>query len=286
MKFLLLQLNRFFDAIDSRWDTIRVQRSIANMLIAAFVGGLIVIELGRQRLLPPQLRAAIPTNHFYAVDLALILLLLVEVIGLVFALARSVSDSVGKQFEVLSLILLRQTFKELTYFQEPIEWHQISDAVPYMLSDASGAILIFVLLGLYYRVQRHLPIAADTEETAGFVATKKLIALFLLIAFAFAGLDVLWCHLAGTQSYSFFEALYTVLIFSDVLIVLISLRYSTSYWIVFRYFGFAVATVLIRVALTAPRFIDALLGVGAALFALGLSLAYNMVAPVLVERKE
>ena len=45
---------------------------------------------------------------------------------------------------------------------------------------------------------------------------------------------------------------------------------------VFRYFGFAVATVLIRLALTAPRIWDAALGLAATLFAVALTWAYNL----------
>jgi hypothetical protein len=72
-----------------------------------------------------------------------------------------------------------------------------------------------------------------------------------------------------------------VLIFTDILVVLVSLRYSSEYRVVFRYSGFAAATVLIRLALTAPPYVNAALGFGAALFALGLTLAYNAFSPVL-----
>jgi hypothetical protein len=44
---------------------------------------------------------------------------------------------------------------------------------------------------------------------------------------------------------------------------------------VFRYFGFAVATVLVRLALTAPRIADAALGVVATLFAVGVTWFHN-----------
>ena len=80
---------------------------------------------------------------------------------------------------------------------------------------------------------------------------------------------------------AFFDACYTVLIFADVLLVLVSLRYSSTYHVVFRNSGFAIATVLIRLALIAPAPINALLGVSSALFALGLTVAYNAFAPVL-----
>ena len=77
------------------------------------------------------------------------------------------------------------------------------------------------------------------------------------------------------EEQSFFEIFYTLLIFADILIVLISLRYSVAYPVVFRYFGFAVATVMIRLALTAPRVVDAALGVTATLFAIGLTWVFN-----------
>jgi hypothetical protein len=70
-------------------------------------------------------------------------------------------------------------------------------------------------------------------------------------------------------------AVRTVLIFSDVLILLISLRYSTNSAVVFRNAGFAASTVIIRLALTAPAFINVLLGVASVAFALALSLAYR-----------
>jgi hypothetical protein len=83
--------------------------------------------------------------------------------------------------------------------------------------------------------------------------------------------------------FRFFDAFYTVLIFSDVLVVFIALRYSSTFYVVFRNSGFAAATVMIRLALAGPRYLDGAIGVGAALYAVGLTAAYNYVAPVLSE---
>ena len=95
--------------------------------------------------------------------------------------------------------------------------------------------------------------------------------------------DVATDWIAGAPTYDLFEAFYPVLIFADVLIVLISLRYTAAYPVVFRYFGFAVATGLVRLALTAPRVIDAALGVAATLFAIALTWVLNLAAPVVRE---
>jgi hypothetical protein len=244
-----------------------------------------IIEAKRRGWLPPDLSENLPDKHFDAILWAFTLLLLAEVISLIFALAKSVATAVGKQLEIMSLILVRQSFKELTKFSEPIEWSDtVRDQVLFILSDAFSALAIFAILVLYTRLQRHQPISSDASERSSFVASKQLVSLMLLGSLVIIGAHVVWSWRTGSMSGSLFDAFshdyfvifYTLLIFADVLIVLISMRYSIAYPIVFRYFGFAVSTVLIRLALTAPRFIDAALGITAAVFAVALTWIYNM----------
>jgi hypothetical protein len=244
-----------------------------------------IIEANRRGWLPPSLSEHLPHKHFEAILWAFTLLLLAEVVSLVFALAKSVATAVGKQLEIMSLILVRQSFKELTKFSEPIEWSEtVRNQVLYILSDAFGALVIFTILVLYTRLQRHQPISNNDAERTSFIAAKKLVALVLLASLAVIGIHVAanWHDgaISGTLfnafSDDYFEIFYTLLIFADVLLVLISMRYTIAYPIVFRYFGFAVATVLIRLALTAPRFFDAGLGITAAIFAVGLTWVFNL----------
>jgi hypothetical protein len=270
---------RLFDNLRDRWETLASQKRIATSLVVIFVGGLLLVEVRRMQWLPADFSSRLPSNHFEAILLPFTLLLLAEVISLVFALAESVATAVGKQLEIMSLILIRQSFKELTYFPEPIVWDTTSSEVTrrvlYIGSDAAGALIIFGLLVIYLRLQQHHPITSDPDERSNFVAAKKLIAILLLLSLVVIAAEVLLEWTATGEAHSLFEVFYTVLIFADVLIVLISLRYSVTYPVVFRYFGFAVATVLIRLALTAPRIIDAGLGVTATLFAIALTWVYN-----------
>lgn len=267
--------SRLFDALFGRWEGPGLQRWLANLLVIVFIGSLLLIEANRQQLLPTSLESLLPVNHFYAVRLAFDLLLLIEVLGLVFSLAGSVANSMGKQFEILSLILLRQSFKEVVHFNEPITWEHVSASVPHILSDAGGALVIFLLVGVFYRMQRHRSITSRADDLASFVATKKIIALLLLATFIGIAVDDLWRWLSGGHLFAFFDVFYTVLVFSDILIVLISVRYSSTYSIVFRNSGFAVATVLIRLALAAPPYANVLLGIAAVALGVGLTFAYN-----------
>lgn len=263
---------------------------MATALVSVFLISLLMVELRRQGWLPASWNEEITTSHFHALSVAFTLLLLLEVIELVLALPRSVASAAGKQFEIMSLILARQSFKELADLDEPITWTGgASHAVTNIVSDALGALLIFALLGLYYRVLNTYPHPDDEwADREGFNTIKKAIALVLLALLVVIAVLVIGDGLshgggiaAGYHAlYStFFVSFYTVLIFADVLIVLFSLRFSSSYHVVFRYFGFAVATVMIRLALTAPRIIDAAIGVGTMAFALALAWVNAKLAP-------
>lgn len=285
MRYLLARSSLIFDRIECRWETLATQRAVASLLTIIFLAGMALIEVNRRGWLPDSASTLLPNKHFDAILWAFTLLLLAEVVSLVFALAKSVATAAGKQLEIMSLILIRQSFKELSRFSEPIEWSEtVRDQVLYILSDAFGALAIFGILVLYTRLQRHQPISRDAAERSSFIAAKKLIALSLLAGLVVIAVHVVvaWSNdtidgpLFNALSHDYFEIFYTLLIFADVLIVLISMRYSIAYPIVFRYFGFAVATVLIRLALTAPRFVDAGLGIVAALFAVALTWVYNL----------
>jgi len=273
--------NRVFDAFEEWWDGPEARQVVASVLISGFFVSLVFIEAARRGLLPDPVASAIATNHFVAIDVAFTLFLVVELIGLVVGLATSVADTAGKQFEVFSLILLRRSFKELVAFdQEPIQWtfETGREAVQFVVVDAVGALLIFLTLGLFYTLQQHQPITHTQSEQRHFVSQKKLVANVLLLILAGLGVYAVAKPLTVGGEVLFFNTFYTVLIFSDVLIVLISLRYSSTYYVVFRNSGFAAATVMIRLALAGPRYLGTALGVAAALFNVGVAAAYSYVA--------
>ncbi|MCS7181668.1 MAG: hypothetical protein NZ869_00925 [Thermoanaerobaculum sp.] len=275
MSRLLRSATHLYDRMALRWEGTRCWPRVGSALVITFLAALVAIERRRRHLLPAAFSALVPENHFYAVNLAFSLLLLVEVVSLVFTLASSVAISVGKQLEIFSLILLRETFKQFTAFPEPVTWSAVAPHIPAMLADMTGALAVFALLAFYYRAQRHQAITPSREDQESFVATKKLIALALLGLFAAVGLHHSWVYLATGTTYGFFEVIYTVLILSDVLLVLVALRSSNRYWVVFRNSGFAATTVLVRLALVAPPILNAALGVAAACLALAFTLAYN-----------
>lgn len=266
---------RAFDWIEARWEAPKVRRATGTVLIVTFVVVLLTVELGRRGQLPAELSRIMPQSHFVAVSVVFALLLVIEVASLVFALARSVADSVGKQFELLALILIRDAFVAFGNVGEPIEWMGIRDALPHIAGHMAGALGLFALLVPFYRIQRHRAITADEREQASFVCAKKAVSVLVLGAFFYLRAVTLIRRIGGEQPPPFFASFYTLLILSDVLLVLVSLRYSTTFEVVFRNAAFAAATVLIRLALSAPPYVDVVLATGAMLFALATSFVYN-----------
>ena len=270
-----------YGAVEAFWKNHQTQRRIGSVLVWAFVGALLGIEANRRGWLPAPLAGLVPTNHFHAVSEAFSVLLGFEILGLVFVLPESISDSVGKQFEILSIILLRESFQEFVHFDEPIRWELVSVSLLPILTDALGGLLTFVALGLFYRFQRHRRITDSQAAQERFRSTKRLLALVLLATFASIGAQDTWGYLVRGAPGHFFDTFFTLLVFSDILLIFLSLRYTTSYQVVFRNSGFALATVFIRLAVTAPTYYNVALSLGSVVFAVCLTLAYNVFTPPL-----
>ena len=114
-------------------------------------------------------------GRLFAIELAFSVLLLSEIFDLVFILTNSVADSVGKQIKIVSLILLRYFFKELGHLPLSISWDKDTlFALLPLLAEAFGAVIIFLIMVLFYKVQRHVQITKNEEERSNFNRQKNL----------------------------------------------------------------------------------------------------------------
>lgn len=276
MNFIYERCTYLFDPLHYYWEHERIHRKISLMLVLLFLGSLLTIELKRHGLLPANLAALIPNNHFFAIQAAFTVVLILEIISLIFTIPCSFSKSVGKQFEILSLILLRNAFKELSYLPEPIVFNEhTQNAVFRIVSDGFGALLVFALLGFYYRVQEqqsHQDLKGRPVDLYSLVSAKKGIALIILGIFLYMGGKTIYNVVQGIPQSDFFHDFYTLLIITDILLVLIAQCFQPSFFAVFRNSGYALSTLLIRLALAAPAYFNVMLGVAAAVFAIAMTL--------------
>ena len=113
-------LCRLYDRLYRFWEDSATQRRLALCLLWIYLLTLVAVESQRQGIFPAWLPQP-PHSHFWSIELAFTLILGMELLSLIFVLPASLSRTMGKQFEILTLILLRNAFKELPKFGEPVE---------------------------------------------------------------------------------------------------------------------------------------------------------------------
>lgn len=112
-----------------------------------------------------------------------------------------------------------------------------------------------------------------------FVISKKLLSLTLFVIFLGIGIRDAWIHIHTGEDMRFFETIYTVLIFADIALVLISQRYMPSFHAVFRNSGFVIGTLMMRLALSATPPWDTAASLFAAAYVLALTWATRYFRP-------
>lgn len=173
-------------------------------------------------------------------------------------------------------------------FLSPSEWFDHPDAALAVLIDMAGGLLLFLLVTVFYHVNNKRPAREKPVDLAKFIVVKKNLALILAgllivlalrsLAIWFGGLvdhSVSILPVAATGAGFFFHDLFMVMIFTDVLLLILSSNYSTSYDQVFRNAGFVIATILIRISLNAPKPYDILLATVAMIFGISVLMIYN-----------
>mgnify|MGYP005870723591 FL=1 len=116
-RFFQFQIDSY-DKLHLQWESPRASKLISNIVLIAFLVGLLVALMSHFNLLP----SSFQLNIFFSLELAFNVLLIFEAMSLVFLFPDSVADSVGKQFEIISLILFRDAFKEFGHCLGGVSW--------------------------------------------------------------------------------------------------------------------------------------------------------------------
>lgn len=231
--------------------------------------------MNKMGLLPAPLAAVVPTDPFLAIRLAFSLVLGIEVIELIIAIADSVSLAVGKQLEIMALLLLRETFTDISVFSSTATSSDNYTALVTIAATALGGITLFVIRGIFARWRY----TSTSRDARSYINAKKCVSLLLLCVFIGAGVYDMYNIFGLGNKGVFFQIFYFGLIFTDILLVLTGQFYMPCFHATFRNSGYAVGTLLMRISLTAPHHIGAGICVFAALYILGLTWAASRFAP-------
>ena len=210
-------------------------------------------------------------------------ILIYEAFLLIYFLPRSFTTSIAKQFEIMSLILIRKIFKDIPNVNLDDNWIQ-NESNLQLIYDLVGVLVVFFLIYLFKKLKEDLPKLPVHQNLNRFISYKKLISLFLvptlslLCVFSFLDWYNYVFHDIGTSSnidYLFFESFFTILILVDVFILLVSFQYTERYSQLIRNTGFIISTILLRLSFSAVGLTSLLLLVSGIVFGLIILLIYN-----------
>ena len=202
------------------------------------------------------------------------IILAYEVYELIKAIPESFSNSIGKQFEVITLLVVRDIFKNLANVGDT-DASTLDSDVAFIAVEAVVFVVLFTT-ALYFRYVTSLskPSEYQDDSVRVFVNQKKDLACSLVVIFVIVAIYSVtsWSFgvLDGEGNLSrtvFFLDFFTWLILSDIIILLVSYKHITDFPQLARNTGFVLSTVIIRVGIGTPGYN------GAVMFVLSAGLA-------------
>lgn len=283
----MLPTSRLFEFFFSPKAKMLFERNVIHLAIAGYLLhiGYFLIQ-GLYQGLPS---ALIFQSILVALYTPFSLILIFEVYLLVYYLPRSTTEYIAKEYEIIALIMIRRMFFDLGNINiSPLWFHDNADLT--FTIDLLATLAVFTLIWLFYSTLRSIrkyakPTQPDKQlQLERFILTKQRIAVVLLIIFGFMLLyslgESIYYSLIQGQDFTvkylstlFFEDFFTVLIISDVLILLISHYHTHDFHRLMRNSGYIISTVLIRLSFTAAGIVSSLL----ITFAIGFSLIISVI---------
>jgi len=287
-----LRSSSVFDRLYAEDRRTWLDRLVVNVSIAGFLVHLALVFLSRTLPHPPALIAAVGHNYLSAIYTPFSFILFFEVLLLIAALPQSTTQSIGKQYEIVSLIFIRRFFKDIAELDDIGKLTQFTPDIRTIFLDVGAGLVMFLLVTVFLHAgrRRSTPdtLPHESGELAKFISRKKMIALALTVLLVSLAAYSLFefCSEAWNVIYHgatakldpntfFYTEVFTVMIFTDVLIVILSLAVSDRYELVFRNGAFVISTILIRFSLTVGRPSGALLALSGMAFGILTLLVYN-----------
>lgn len=284
-------VNRVFNKLLSPKVKVRTERVILGIAIASYLVHLLLIFLTNQNII--QLDSNFFENPIAAIYTPFSFILLYEVYLLIFYLPKSISSYIGKQYEIITLIVIRRIFKDISNLELSSNWFELKYDLQFTY-DVVTALVLFILIYFFYKnVIKTVSSVTDedghnSENLLIFIQLKRAIAILLVPTLAVLagytlsswGTAVINDYQNGVEAFKdlntiFFDEFFTVLIMVDVLLLLASFFYSDEFHKIMRNSGFVISTVLIKMSFSVEGLVNNALIIGAVLFGFLILVIHN-----------
>jgi hypothetical protein len=282
-------IDRVFNFFLSERAKVRGERLILTVAILSFILHLILILLETQGVI--NTGSKFLQNPIAAIYTPFSFILIYEVYLLVFFLPKSISFYIGKQYEIITFIVIRRIFKDISHLELTSSWFENQNDLQFTF-DALTSLVLFVLIFFFYKniLKRQKSIADEQDrKMKRFILLKKGIAVLLVPILIFLAIYTLsdWTQAIisdyqnGVLAFKdinkiFFDEFFTILIIVDVLLLLASFFYSDKFHKVIRNSGFIISTILIKISFSVSGIVNDALVIGAVLFGFLILLIHNM----------
>ncbi len=237
-----------------------------------------IINIGNESLLL--------TNPISAIYTPFSIILYYEIFLLIFYLPRSFTTSILKQFEIISLIVIRRIFYDIPKLDlESNNWFENADNLQ-ITYDLICILILFFLIYLFNYVKTNI-VVKKGKNIDKFIDSKKIISVILIpvmIVLFIIGLYN-WYSIGISTNFAssfyyvnevFYNTFFSILIIADVFILLLSFLYTERYSQIMRNTGFIICTILIRLSFSSTGLTNLLLIISSVLFGLLILKIYSL----------
>ena len=235
-----------------------IERITINVSVAGFIIHLLLILGKNYDLFHSPMDNLLLADPISAIYTPFSIILIYEIYLLVHYLPRSFTTSVSKQFEIISLIIIRRIFGDIPHIELASSWFSTAENLQ-LIYDLVGILVLFFLIYLFNRSRSKIIPSKLTTNLKRFVNSKRAVSLILLPVLIITSTYTLYSWIQ-TQFFSssvitsfelnaiFYNEFFTILILADVFILLLSFQYTERYSQLIRNTGFVICTILIRLS--------------------------------------
>ena len=287
-----LKFNQLYQKLLSEKTRRSSERIILVIAIASFLIHLVLIYLVDFGIINISSPSDLLRNPIAAIYTPFSFILVYEVYLLIHYLPTSITTYIGKQYEIITLIIIRRLFKDLSTLSLTTDWFTSKYDLQFTY-DLVAAVLLFFLIYQFYvqskkRYHTETKNGIQAEGIRKFINIKKILATVLvpiLIVVAIYSFTSWMMHTANPENATglsfkninniFFEQFFTILIIADVILLLFSFFHTDEFHKVIRNSGFIISTILIRLSFSVGGLLNTALIVAAIIFGLLILIVYN-----------
>lgn len=254
---------------------------IVYIAILSFILHLLLIGLVNLDIIMLSDHSKFLSNPIAAIYTPFSFILFYEVYLLLYYLPKSTSIYIGKQYEIIALIVIRRIFKDLSNLDFSTNWFYIKNDILFTI-DLVAILVMFFLIFVFYKlvkISRKNESEIIKPEIIKFISLKSHIATCLVPVFIILSIFSLghWLYESffsiskivdnlNDINKIFFDDFFTVLILVEVLLLLLSFLHSDKFNNVIRNSGFIISTILIKLSFNTEGILNTVLIVTAIAF--------------------